>query len=115
MVMSAQHRGAAAERRGKRNGKKAEGRSATNVVRAAGKTVQEFSDGLADSLMSSALRGDTATFRYLLELSQEPSGGLPQEVVHSLRSLAEELAAEPQWNERAADNAAETGKGEPES
>jgi hypothetical protein len=59
---------------------------------------------LARSLLDSAKKGNVSTTRLLLELSERQGKCGPEALRRTLRSMALELAAEPEWHSGAADS-----------
>ena len=78
--------------------------------------MQKNSTGIADALLLSAMKGNVASLRYFFELAQGSQKEMDVGKARLTRSIASELAAEPQWHDESTEAKAEVGMGgrEPE-
>lgn len=78
--------------------------------------MQEYSAGIAQTLLQNAMKGNLASLRCLFELAQRSQEETDEGKARLTRSIASELAAEPQWQDESTEAKAETGIGgrEPE-
>jgi hypothetical protein len=90
-------------------GKKATGRGASMLNEAADKTLEENSSEIAKSLLANTLKGNVSSIRMLMELAGGPAESGKAGTKRRFRSIAKELAAEPEWSDDAIEAAAETG------
>ena len=89
-------------------GKKATGRGASILNEAAGKTLEENSSEIAESLLKSTLEGNANSARLLVSLAEGPAESGKAGMKRRLRSIAKKLAAEPEWSGETIEAAAET-------
>ncbi len=94
--------------------KKAVGRGKAKMNAAAGKTLEEHSEKIANSLLNSTLGGNASSARLLFSLAEGQVDCEDEVAMQGLRSLAEELASEPQWAAEVTEAFAETGFGQRE-
>jgi hypothetical protein len=82
---------------------------------AADKTLEEHSDEIAKSLYKGLLSGNATCAKLLLALAEGQIDCENEVVMQRVCSLAEKLAAEPEWVGELDDAEMETILGEPES
>jgi hypothetical protein len=78
-------------------GKKAAGQGASRLSEAAGKTLEENSSEIAQSLLDSTLKGNASSARLLVELAEGPAESKNARTKRRTGSMAKKLAAEPEW------------------
>lgn len=78
--------------------------------------MQKHSTGIAETLLLNAMKGNAASMRYFFGFAQGSQEEADVGKTRLTRSIASELAAEPQWHEESTEAEAETGMGgrEPE-
>ncbi|MGP8187738.1 MAG: hypothetical protein ACLQKY_16875 [Terracidiphilus sp.] len=118
MVLARQRQAAVGKPRGTGAQKKAGSRGTAKLGAAAVKTLEENSDKIARSLLESTLGGNVNSAKLLFSLAEgqeqeEREGGGKKKC---LRSRADELAAEQEWDGEVMEATAETsfGQREPE-
>lgn len=101
---------------GKRIQKNAVNRGRAKMNAAADKTLELNSEIIAKSLLESTLGGNATSAKLLIALAEGQINFEDEAVMQRLCSLAEKLAAEPQWSGDAVEAVAECGtaEGEPE-
>jgi hypothetical protein len=99
-------------KRGRPQNRKAVGK----LAKAASKRVESNCEKLAASLMKSALDGNANSVRLLVSLAESEGEDADAELVQSVRSAAQQLASEPQWEDNSDEAMEMTGGGgrEPE-
>jgi len=97
-------------------GKQAGGSGAAVLREAACKVLHDHGQEIAEALRKSSAEGHIQSARFLYDLAklQEELG--KTEAARQIRSLANELAAEPEWNAESSEESAEIAGGsrEPE-
>lgn len=101
----------ARKRRGPASAKKAGRQGATKLNDAVSESIQENTAGIAETLLLNAMKGNLTSLRYLFELAQGSQEETAVAKRRLTRSIASELAAEPQWHEELTDGKAQTGIG----
>lgn len=72
-------------------------RGTAKMKEAADETLEANSKKIAESLLQKTLAGNTTSAKLLFELAERKIDAEDEPVMKPLRSLAEELAAEPEW------------------
>ena len=72
-------------------------RGTAKMKAAADKALENNSEKIADSLLNGVIRGDNMSVKLLFALAEGQIDCEDEAVVRHLCSLAEKLAAEPQW------------------
>lgn len=93
--------------RGAQTKKVSRGRASLNA--AAGKALENNSDAIAHALLTSILSGDWTSAKLLFALADGQIDCENEVVMRRLVTLAEELAAEPEWKGEANTGAVEQG------
>jgi hypothetical protein len=109
MVLAKQRRAVVKKPRGTGAPKKAGGRGRAKMNAAADKTLEKYSEKIAKSLLDSTLDGNASSAKLLFALADGQIDCEDEGVVQRLRSMAEELAAEPEWVAGGKEEAAGTG------
>ena len=106
----------AGERRGAGGTKNAGRRKATKLNKAASKSMQQDSVWIAQTLLQNAMKGNVASLRCLFELAEGSQEELGVGEARLTRSIANELAEEPQWHDESTEETTVIGMGgrEPE-
>ena len=98
MVLARQKKAAAGRPHGTGAQKKASGRGRAKLNAAADKTLEENSEKIAMSLLESTLGGNASSAKLLFALAEGQIDCEDEGMVRCLYSLAEKLAAEPEWD-----------------
>jgi hypothetical protein len=98
MVLARQKKAAAGRPHGTGAQKKASGRGRAKLNAAADKTLEENSEKIALSLLESTLGGNASSAKLLFALAEGQIDCEDEGMVRRLYSLAENLAAEPEWD-----------------
>ena len=98
MVVARKKQAVRGKARGTAAQKKAPGRGTAKMKAAADKTLEVNSREIAKALLAKTLEGNSTSAKLLFALAEGQIDCEDEPAVQRLRSLAEELAAEPQWN-----------------
>ena len=98
MVLARQKKAVAVRPHGTGSQKKASGRGRAKLNAAADKTLEENSEKIALSLLESTLGGNASSAKLLFALAEGQIDCEDEGMVRRLYSLAEKLAAEPEWD-----------------
>jgi len=101
--------------RGTGSRKKAVNGGTAKMKAAANKTLKDYSEEIAVSLLNGTLKGNAAIAKLLIELANGKADCEDEAVVQRCRSLAEDLASEPKWVGEASEAEQETGLKERET
>jgi len=112
-MVVARQRQAATKPRGAGSQKQAAGRGTKQVSKSAGKTLEDHCEVMVKWLLAGTLYGDASSARLLFSLAEGQSESEAEGVIRTLRSLASELAAEPEWKDGEIEASAEASLGEP--
>lgn len=99
---------------GKGNQKKTASRGRAKLNEAADKTLEKHSTKIADSLYQSLLKGNATSAKLLIALADGQIDSEGEDAAKKLCSLAEELAAEPEWKGGMPEEGAEASRGDHE-
>jgi hypothetical protein len=106
MVRAGQKQAAESKPRGTGTRKKAGSRGAAKLSEAAGKALEKNSEQIANSLLQSTLDGNASSAKLLFALAEGQKNSEAKGMKRRVRSMAVELAAEPEWNAGAIEAAA---------
>jgi hypothetical protein len=98
MALTRQSLAVAKKPRKTKTQRKASGRGKAKMNAAADKTLEENSEKIAKSLLKSTLGGNASSAKLLFALADGQIDCEDEEAVRHLHSMAEQLAAEPEWN-----------------
>jgi hypothetical protein len=98
MVLARQKKAIAGRPHGTGTQKKASGRGRAKLNAAADKTLEKNSEKIALSLLESTLGGNASSAKLLFALADGQIDCEDEGMVRRLYSLAEKLAAEPEWD-----------------
>jgi hypothetical protein len=82
-----------------------------DLKRAANKTLEKNCTKIAQSLLDHTLKGNVQSARLLVALAEGPTESVDAEETRDRRSVATELAAEPEWKADAQESGAEEPEG----
>jgi hypothetical protein len=108
MVVAKQRQAAKGKPRGSGSQKKASG-GTTELKTAADQTLKKYSAKIAESLYNKLIEGNVTCGKLLIALAEGQIDCEDEAVVSRLRSMAEKLASEPQWDGELNDSEAESG------
>ncbi len=109
MVVARKKQAAKGKPRGTGAQKKKVSRGTAKMKEAADKTVAVNSKKIAKALLDKTLAGNSTSARLLLSLAEGQIDCEDEAVVSRVRSMAEELASEPEWNGESDEAKAKTG------
>lgn len=107
MVLASERRAVVNKPSGTGARKKAVGRGTAKMTAAAGETLEKNSDEIAKSLLESTLGGNASSAKLLFALAEGQIDCEDEVVMRRLCSFAESLASEPEWTDKAVEDAAE--------
>ena len=108
MILARQRQAVAGRPHGTGTGKKAASRGTEKMQAAAGKTLETFSDKIADSLYQGLLKGNASIAKLLFALAEGQIDCEDEVVMGRLFTVAEKLASEKQWTGPLSEEEAET-------
>ncbi len=114
MVSARQRKAVQGKPRGTGAQKKTVSRGTAEMKAAADKTLAVNSKKIAKALLDKTLAGNSTSAKLLFALAEGQIDCEDETVVSQLRSMAEELASEPEWIGELDETEAETGFGERE-
>lgn len=95
--MGRQKQAVRAKPRGKGSKKQTVGRGTEKLKTAADKKLKEHSEEIANSLYEKLIDGNVPCGKLLIALAERQADGEDEAVVSRPRSMAAELASEPEW------------------
>ena len=95
--------------RGEGNQKKAASREEEQLKTTADEKLRANSVRITNSLLDKLMQGDVACGKFLIELADERNDGEDKAEIDPPRSIAQELASEPEWQGEPDEDETETG------